>query len=697
VFTPRRVAVVGASDRPGKMGTTFMHNLAGFPGEVIPVTTSKETVEGRKAYASLRDIPGRVDLAVVVVPAPEVREVMTDAATAGVGAAIVISGGFAETGPAGAAEQAAVVAAARVGGVRLVGPNCFGVQNCNAGLNASMATGSPPAGGDIALVTQSGAYGMAIYTLGLDQDLRFSKVCATGNQADIGEAEVLAYLGADDESAVLCFFVESLGDGRAFYERARGITPRKPILVAKTGRTEAGARAAISHTAALAGDARLWEAAFRQAGVVMARSGLEMIDAAKALDWQPVPSGPRVGIVTNSGGTGVELADLLADEGLEVPELSPGLQARLAEALPAYASPRNPVDMTPSWARFAALYPLGLEALARSGEVDLVVLVLLQRSALDPAVAQAVLASARRLAADGPEVPVYVCWVAPRAAQPNADLLQSARLPCFEWPERTARALGHAYRYGRSRAGIRPPPPAAERPAGLAPLAAGLVPPDAAAAVAEAFGIEVAPSALCDGEEEAVAVATRLGYPVVAKVGGRSFVHKSDVGGVRLGLSDEAAVRAAARDLLRLDPDGRVLIQAQRAGEEVIIGGLRDPQAGPVVMVGLGGVLVEVLADVVFRMAPIDAEEAAAALRSLRGYPVLAGARGRPGVDLDALATTLASASRLLVAVGEISELDLNPVLASSDGATAVDLRILVQPRSWTEDPTFAFHPPELW
>jgi acetate---CoA ligase (ADP-forming) len=677
VFTPRRVAVVGASDRPGKMGTTFMHNLAGFPGEVIPVTTAKETVEGRKAYASLRDIPGRVDLAVVVVPAPEVREVMTDAAAAGVGAAIVISGGFAETGPAGAALQAATVEAARAGGVRLVGPNCFGVQNCNAGLNASMATGSPPAGGDIALVTQSGAYGMAIYTLGLDQDLRFSKVCATGNQADIGEAEVLAYLGADDESTVLCFFVESLADGRAFYERARGITPRKPIVVAKTGRTKAGARAAVSHTAALAGDARLWEAAFRQAGVVMARSGLEMMDAAKALDWQPVPSGPRVGIVTNSGGTGVELADLLADEGLEVPELSPGLQDRLAEVLPAYASPRNPVDMTPSWARFAALYPLCLEALARSGEVDMVVLVLLQRSALDPAVAQAVLASARRLA-DGPKVPVYVCWVAPRAAQPNADLLQSARLPCFEWPERTARALGHAYRYGRSRAGTRPPPPPAQRPAGLAPLAPGLVPPDAAAAVAEAFGIEVAPSALCDGEEEAVAVATRLGYPVVAKIGGRSFVHKSEVGGVRLGLSDEAAVRAAARDLLRLDPDGRVLIQAQRAGEEVIIGGLRDPQAGPVVMVGLGGVLVEVLADVVFRMAPIDAEEAAAALRSLRGYPVLAGARGRPEVDMDALARTLASASRLLVAVGEISELDLNPVLASSDGATVVDVRILV-------------------
>jgi acetate---CoA ligase (ADP-forming) len=680
VFNPRRVAVVGASDRPGKMGTTFMRNLAAFAGEVVPVTRSQATVDGRKAYARLQDVPGGVDLAVLVVPAGAVPEVMADAAAAGVGAAIVISGGFAEAGPEGGALQRAAVEAARAGGVRVVGPNCFGVQNCNAGLNASMATGTPPAGGDIALATQSGAYGMAIYTLGLEQDLRFSKVYAAGNKADIGDAEVLEYLGADPESSVLCFFLESLDEGRAFYERARAITPRKPIIVAKTGRTEAGARAATSHTAALVGNAKVWDAAFRQAGVVVARSGLEMVDAAKALDWQPVPAGRRVGIVTNSGGTGVELTDLLAEEGLAVPELSPSLQARLARNLPAYASPRNPVDVTPDWARFAELYPLCLEALARSGEVDAVVLVLLQRSALDWAVAQAVAQTAGRLVADGVRVPVYVCWVAPRQAQGNADLLQAARIPCFEWPERTARALGHAGRYGQARARSRPPPAGSRRPAGLPALGAGPVSPDAAADLLRAFGVQVAPQALCAREQDAVAAATRLGYPVVAKVVSERLVHKTEAGGVRLGLADEAALRAAVRDLLALDADARVLLQAQCSGEEVIVGGFRDPQAGPVVMAGLGGVFVEVLADVVFRLAPIDEEEAAEALGSLRGYPVLAGARGRQGVDLAALSTTLAGVSRLLVALPEIAELDLNPVMAAPQGATAVDARILTAP-----------------
>lgn len=680
VFNPRRVAVVGASDRPGKMGTTFMRNLAAFAGEVVPVTRSQATVDGRTAYPRLQDVPGGVDVAVLVVPAEAVPEVMADAAAAGVGAAIVISGGFAEAGPGGATLQRAAVEAARAGGVRVVGPNCFGVQNCNAGLNASMATGTPPAGGDIALATQSGAYGMAIYTLGLEQDLRFSKVYAAGNKADIGDAEVLDYLGADRESSVLCFFLESLDEGRAFYERARAITPRKPIIVAKTGRTEAGARAATSHTAALAGNAKVWDAAFRQAGVVVARSGLEMVDAAKALDWQPVPAGRRAGIVTNSGGTGVELTDLLAEEGLVVPELSPSLQVRLARSLPAYASPRNPVDVTPDWARFAELYPLCLEALARSGEVDAVVVVLLQRSALDPAVAEAVAQTAGRLVADGVRVPVYVCWVAPRQAQGNADRLQSARIPCFEWPERTARALGHAERYGQARARIRPPPAGARRPAGLPALGAGPVPPDAAADLLRAFGVQVAPQALCAGEDDAAAAATGLGYPVVAKVVSERLIHKTEAGGVRLGLTDEAALRTAVRDLLALDAGAQVLLQAQCAGEEVIVGGFRDPQAGPVVMAGLGGVFVEVLADVVFRLAPIDEEEAAEALGSLRGYPMLAGARGRQGVDLGALSTTLAGVSRLLIALPEIAELDLNPVMAAPEGATAVDVRILTAP-----------------
>jgi acetyltransferase len=335
--------------------------------------------------------------------------------------------------------------------------------------------------------------------------------------------------------------------------------------------------------------------------------------------------------------------------------------------------------MTPDWARFAELYPACLEALADSGEVDMVVLILLQRSALDPAVATAVVEATGRI---GGRLPVYVCWIAPRQAQPNADLLQSARIPCLEWPERTARALGHAVRYRRSRAEAARAP-AAGRPPATVPeasptLAPGLVAPGPAAELMAAFGIDVPAQALCRDPDAAASAAGRIGYPVVAKLAGERLVHKSDAGGVRLHLADEGAVRAAAGELLELDPAGQVLVQAHAAGEEVVIGGFRDPQLGPMVMVGLGGVLVEVLADTVFRVAPIDEEEAAEAVRGLRGYPVLAGVRGRPGVDLGALARTLAVVSRLMVARPEIAELDLNPVMASSDRTIAVDVRIVV-------------------
>ncbi|HEY8199995.1 MAG TPA: acetate--CoA ligase family protein, partial [Actinomycetota bacterium] len=358
-----------------------------------------------------------------------------------------------------------------------------------------------------------------------------------------------------------------------------------------------------------------------------------------------------------------------------VPELSPAVQARLVEILPAYASPRNPVDMTPTWARFAELYPACIHELARSGEVDAIVAVLLQRSALDPAVATAVVESVEELRAAGSTVAVYVCWVAPREAQPNADKLQQARIPCFEWPERTARAVGHAVRYGQARS-VRPAPKAARRPVGLPELGPGPVGPQVAAEVVRAFGVEVVPQAVCAHEDEAAAAAARLGYPVVAKLTGEGTVHRSEVGGVRLGLGSEQELRTAVRDLLELEP-GRLLIQRQASGVEVIVGGFRDPQAGPVVMVGLGGIFVEVLADAVFRLAPVEEEAAVDAIRSLRGYPVLAGARGRPAVDLGALAGTVASASRLMATMPEVSELDLNPLMCSRHGAVAVDIRVV--------------------
>lgn len=677
VFNPRRVALVGASDKPGSMGELFWRNLCGFPGEVVPVTPSAPTVGGVPTCRTLADLDRPVDLAVVVVRAEAVPAVVRDAAAARIPAALVISGGFAETGATGDTLQAELLTAARAGGVRVVGPNCFGVQNCDLPLNASMATGLPPGGGGITLATQSGSYGMAIHTLAVDERTRFAKVYAMGNKVDLSDAELLRYLVGDPASRTLCFFLESLPDGREFCAAARAATRAgKPVIVARTGRSVGGARAAASHTAALAGSERIWRSALEQSGVLLARSGLEMLDAARALDAQPPPAGRRVAIITNSGGTGVELADLLADEGLTVPELSPELQDELRSLLPAFASPANPVDVTPVWRQFAELYPLLLDRVARSGEVDAVIPVLLQRAASQEAVATGVVDAVATLRADGVAVPVHVCWVAPRNARANAELLQEAGIPCFEWPERTARALGHAARFGRAGCATEPPeiPPAPDT------LPTGLADPDAAAGMLRAAGVPLVDFAVCGDADAAVAAADRLGYPVVAKVVSRELVHKSDAGGVRLGLSGSEQVRAAAADVLALAADARVLVARQLAGTEVVVGGLRDVQFGPCVMVGLGGVLVEVLGDVAFALAPLRTEQARRLIEGLRGFPVLEGARGGERVDIEALAAVVRAVGDLMAGRPEIAELDLNPVLATSGRSVAVDWRLRVGP-----------------
>ncbi|MBV9650726.1 MAG: acetate--CoA ligase family protein [Pseudonocardiales bacterium] len=680
VFAPRRVALVGASERPGTMGELFWRNLASFPGEVVPVTPSRRSLGGVKAYPSLASVDGEVDLAVVVVRAAEVPGVIRDAGVKGVPAALVISGGFAETGPDGAALQSEVVAIARAGGVRIVGPNCFGVQNCDLPLNASMATGLPPGGGGITLATQSGSYGMAIHTLGLDERTRFAKVYAIGNKADIGDAEVLRYLATDPASRTLCFFLESLPDGREFCDAARMAgAAGKPVIVARTGRTPAGIRAAQSHTAALAGSARIWRAALQQAGVLVARSGLEMLDAARALDAQPPPAGNRIAVVTNSGGTGVELADLLADEGLAVPELSAALQDKLRPVLPKFASAANPVDITPVWRRFAELYPRVVDELAHSGEVDAIVPVLLQRAAVDETVAAGLRDAVTRLRSAGVGIPVYVCWVAPRSARANADLLQEAGVPCFEWPERTARAVGHAVRFG-----VASPRPAAPLPALPGPIASDDLParhldPDQGANLLRTVGIATVESITCTGASGAVAAAQRIGYPVVCKVVHPDLVHRSNAGGVRLNLNGPDAVRAAAQALLGLAEGACVQVQPQLVGVEVAVGGLRDAQFGPIVMIGLGGIWIEVIGDVVFGLAPLAPDEAHRLIAGLRGHAVLTGARGREPVNLDALAATVSAVGNLLVARPEVVDLDLNPLLATSRAAVAVDWRITVR------------------
>ncbi len=694
VFTPRRVALVGASDRAGSVGRLLWDNLAGFPGEVVPVGPAGH-VGGQVTYPTLRDVPGEVDLAVVATPAATVPGIVRDAADKGVAAVVVLSAGFAETGGEGAQLQDETLAAARAGGVRLVGPNCFGVQNADLPLNASIAAGAPRGGGGVTIVTQSGSYGMAVHALGQDEGLRVAKVLAAGNKADITDAELLAYLRQDPDTSVICLLLESITDARGFFTEACLTTPRKPVVAAVGGRSSAGQRAATSHTAALASDDAVRDAALRQAGVVRVRTGLQVLDAARALSSQPVPRGPRVAVVTNSGGTGVELTDLLADEGLVVPELSEPLQKELRAIMPGYASARNPVDMTPAWKLFTTVYPGAIELLARSGEVDVVVPVLLQRSA-SAGVAAAVRDAVARLRADSVPVPVYVCWVAPRAADEHARVLHEAGVPCFPWPERTAQVVGVAVRCG---AGLRPadePPGTQDQsprdetgapaplPAGApAPLPAagpnGFLPAQAARDLLVATGIPVIETVRCRSAASAAAAADHFGYPVVAKVDHPDLVHKSDAGGVRLGLGSGAEVTEAAAELLGLAEGAGVLVQHQHQGVELLVGGVRDPEFGAMVVAGFGGVLVETQRDVRLAVAPVDVQQARAMLASLRGAAIFRGLRGSPPVHLGFVAEIIVAIGDLMVAHPQITELDLNPVLAGPDGCVAVDWRIRTQ------------------
>lgn len=679
VFRPRRIALVGASDRPGSAGALFWENLSGFTGEVLPVNGSGRPVAGVGAYRSLTEIPGPIDLAVLVVPAAAVPAVVRDAGAMSIPACVVISSGFAEAGPEGERLQAEVMAIARAGGVRIVGPNCFGVQNAEVGLNASLSPLVTSGAGSLSLVTQSGAYGMALHSLAQDENLRFNKVYAAGNKADLTDTEVLDYLDMDGGSGPICFFLESLPDGRAFFDTARRVTRNRPVVVCRTGRSSAGSRAARSHTASLAGQQRVWSAAFAQAGVIMAKSGLEMLDAARALDGDDHPAGLRVGIVTNSGGTGVELTDLLADEGLDVPLLSATLQAELAETLPDLASPSNPVDLTTAWQRFTELYPFTIEQLARSGEVDAVIAVLLQRSASE-AVATAVAETVEKLRAEGVTVPVYVCWVAAHDARANAAPLRCADVPVFEWPERTARAVGHAARYGSWRrlgtSSVKPnrPVSAQSKPG---QEVTGWLATDKAASLLSEHGLPLVPWSLGGSVNGAVQAAQSFGYPVVLKAVRDDLLHKSDEGGVRLGLSGPDEVASAGELLLKLHAGAELLVQQQHHGVEVIVGGLRDPEFGPVVLVGMGGVDVEAHDDVVLALAPIRLDEAVAMVRRLRGAPALLGAR-RPAVDLTSLAEVVCRLGRLMADHPGIEEVDLNPVLARPDGCTVVDWRVRV-------------------
>ena len=683
-FAPRSVAVIGASRDPSKVGGSVLANLrsAGFDGRIVPVNARAGTVQGLPAASSVLAVDGEIDLAVIAVPALEVQPALEQCVARGVTGAVVISAGFREIGAEGAARETALRTWLSGQPIRVLGPNCLGWIRPRRKLNVTFAPGMPPPG-PIAFISHSGALAVAILDWSRDRRMGFSLFASLGNQADLTETDLLRAVIDDGETSVVAAYLEGVADGRRFFEALRALANVKPVVVLKAGRSPEGARAVSSHTGALAGSDAAFDAAVKQAGAVRARSIEELFDLARALSTQPLPRGPRLTIVTNGGGLGIVAADAARDAGLHVAPLAPDVRQRLRAALPATASVANPVDLVgdADAARFAnALHALGPD----HGSDALLVLLTAQAATDSPTVARAILAATRDW-----RLPIAAAFVGGARVRPGVQALDEAGLPCYPFPERAVAALGGLALFaGRRRAG------GPDRKLGTSvstrfagQRAARLGIPELAPVLA-AHGIAVAAPVMAKDEENAAVAAAGVGFPVALKIVSPDISHKTEVGGVRLGLTSPAAVSDAARAMrqraARERPGARIAgfaVQPMVApGKELLLGSVRDPQFGPLVMVGFGGIYVEVLRDTATRLAPVDEDEARAMLDELRLAPLLHGVRGEPPVDLAALAGAIARFSQLCADEAALTELEINPLVASPAGVVAVDARATLAP-----------------
>jgi acetyl coenzyme A synthetase (ADP forming)-like protein len=702
-FHPNAVAVVGASRNPGSVGHRILTALLqnGFQGPVYPVNPKTTSIGNVPACPSVRALPEQVDLAVIAVPRESVLSVVDECADRGVRALVVITAGFAEVGADGRELQKQLLDKVRGRGLRMIGPNCLGLVNADPAvrLNASFSPVFPPAG-RVALSSQSGALGLAILTAASRLDLGLSTFVSVGNKADVSGNDLLQYWEEDPNTDVILLYLESFGNPRRFARIAPRVGRRKPIVALKAGRTQAGGRAAGSHTAALAASDVAVDALFHQTGVIRAETLQEMFDLAALLGNQPLPGGRRVAIITNAGGPGILCADACEAGGLNLPPLSAATKARLAEFLPPAASLANPVDLIASASPMQ--YQRAIQTLLASGETDALVVIyipagLAQTEAIVGAVREGLRQGREQ---GGKHIPVAACWMTDevvRQVEPEAE-----RLPVYSFPEAAARALAKAARYAEWKA----QPPGlvsdfdnADLPSvqstcrrALETTGPGWLSAGETRAVLSAMSLPLVLGRVAATSEEAVTAAEQLGFPVAVKLASRQLVHKTEVGGVYLNLPDAAAVRQACTDIReqlaaggRLDAWEGVLVQPMvTSGAEVMVGVTQDPLFGPLIGFGLGGIHVEILGDVCFRGTPLTDRDAGEMIRSIRGFRLLQGYRGHPAADLDALQDVLLRVSWLVEDVPEIHELDLNPIFAlpPGQGCQIADARIFVRPVS---------------
>jgi acetate---CoA ligase (ADP-forming) len=697
-FRPHSVAVVGASRDTSAIGHQLLDALvqSEFQGKIYPVNPKSATIGGLRAYPSVRQLPTPVDLALIAVPRDAVLGVVDDCAARGVRALVVLSAGFAEVGREGAELQKRLMEKVRSYGMRLIGPNCLGLVSTDRDvrLNATFISYFPPCGG-VAMSSDSGALGLAALAVSGRLGLGISSCVSVGNRADVSSNDLLEYWEDDPGARVILLYLESFGNPRRFARIARRVSRHKPIIAVKAGRTRAGRRAAGSHTAALAAADVAVDALFHQTGILRAETLEEMFDLAAALGSQPLPRGRRVGIVTNAGGPAILCADACEAAGLSVPELSVKTRTQLAPFLPRTASLGNPVDMIAS----ATPEDFGrvILALLSSGEIDGLIAIAIATGTCDAEAAARTIAASAETAhhGDAAGIPVLACLM-PEQTGPVLKRSGKEKIPCYAFPEAAARVLGKAAAYADWRA----------RPLGKVPtftdvdLASvralcqkslekqgrGWLSTDQTRLVLRAMHLPVAKGGVARTAEEAATLARQVGFPVAVKLASQRLTHKTEIEAVRLSLTDEASVRQAFEEIRsRLAHDNNleamegVLVQEMiSGGTEVLVGMTHDPLFGPLIAFGLGGIHVEILGDVCFRVTPLTDRDAGEMVRAIRGYRLFEGYRGHPAADVAALEELLLSVSRLVEEVPEIHELDLNPVFALPTGQSCriVDARI---------------------
>lgn len=688
LFSPDSVAVIGATDREGSVGRSILQNLLkGYEGSVLPINPNRDEVMGERCYPSPADAP-IADLGIVVVPAQAVIAAVRDAAEAGIQDVVVITAGFSETGSEGSQRERELVELAERHELNLVGPNCLGIMSTGSGLNASFGPQMPEPG-QISFLSQSGAFITAVLDWAADHDIGFRDVVSLGNQAVMTQTNFVQSWGDDPETDVIVGYVEAIDDGREFIETARTVTAETPVILVKSGRTDAGARAASSHTGSMAGNERTYEAGLDQAGVLRAESVEELFDMAQALGTLPAPSGNSVAVVTNAGGPGVMATDAIGDSALSLATLSERTRQEYASILPPGASVQNPVDILGD--ADADRFGDAIEVALDDSAVDAVLVVAAPTAVLD----FDTLAN-RMAAAEGlNEKPVAASLMGGSRAERAGDHLRTAGIITHFDPLRSVRSLDAL---ARQRAITKRDPPAVrhfdfeesvirehlERARDRPNNRLGVE----AMPLLDACGISIPRGEVVDSAAAAESVAAELGGPVVMKLVSPDITHKTDIGGVEIGVDPKDVpdvYEAIVERGRQYQADATILgVQVQELVDlddstETIIGSSRDPQFGPTVLFGLGGIFVEALEDTTLRVAPVDPAEAEAMVDGIRAAPLLRGARGRPPADLEALAEAIERLSQLVTEFPAIVELDINPLLVGPDGVQALDLRLTVE------------------